>query len=49
MTDAEVRELDRCKEEIARLKDLVVQLAAIVVRRVFEDAQNSKDAKFPKQ
>lgn len=35
MTD-EQRELERCKQEIARLRQLVVQLSEIVLRNVVE-------------
>lgn len=39
MTDEQV-ELERCKQEIARLKQLVVQLSAIVIRNILKRAED---------
>ncbi|WP_439360511.1 hypothetical protein [Bradyrhizobium sp. DASA03007] len=42
MTD-EQHELEHCKQEIARLKQLVVRLSAIVLRNVVRDGENRKE------
>lgn len=43
MTD-EQRELERCKQEISRLKQLVVQLSEIVLRNVVESDEERQSA-----
>ncbi|WP_426420948.1 hypothetical protein [Bradyrhizobium genosp. A] len=43
MTD-EQRELERCKQEISRLKQLVVQLSEIVLRNVVESDEGRQSA-----
>ncbi|MGY4626869.1 hypothetical protein [Bradyrhizobium sp. USDA 4486] len=40
---AEQYELERCKQEIARLKQLVVRLSAITLRHVVESAQSGQN------
>ncbi|WP_092239691.1 hypothetical protein [Bradyrhizobium sp. Gha] len=42
MTD-EQEELERCKQEIARLRQLVVGLSEIVLRHVVTSAQSSRN------
>lgn len=42
VTADEHRELEHCKQEIARLKQLVVQLTEIVLRNVVERADSRK-------
>ncbi|NOJ41127.1 hypothetical protein [Bradyrhizobium australiense] len=42
MTD-EHRELERCKQEIAYLKQLVVQLSEAVLRNIVEGADGRKN------
>lgn len=44
MTD-EQRELERCKQEIARLRQLVVQLSEIVLRNVAESDEGQRSAR----
>jgi hypothetical protein len=41
-TTDEERELVRCREEIARLKLLVVQLSELVLRNVTQNAEGGK-------
>ncbi|MGY4174888.1 hypothetical protein ACVIHH_000179 [Bradyrhizobium sp. USDA 4518] len=41
-TTDEERELVRCREEIARLKQLVVQLSELVLRNVTQNAEGQK-------
>ncbi|WP_167523453.1 hypothetical protein [Bradyrhizobium sacchari] len=43
MMTEEQHELEHCKQEIARLKHLVVRLSAIVLRNVVRDAENQKE------
>ncbi|WP_245284278.1 hypothetical protein [Bradyrhizobium sp. WSM2254] len=44
MTD-EQRELERCKQEIARLRQLVVQLSEIALRNVVESDEGRQSAR----
>ncbi|MHB0791139.1 hypothetical protein [Bradyrhizobium sp. 5.13L] len=44
MTD-EQRELDRCKQEIAHLRQLVVQLSEIVLRNVVESDEGRQSTR----
>lgn len=44
MTD-EQRELERCKQEIAHLRQLVVQLSEIVLRNVVESDEGRQSAR----
>lgn len=38
----EERELARCRQEVARLKNLVVQLSQLVLRHVAENTEDRK-------
>lgn len=44
MTD-EQRELERCKQEIAHLRQLVVQLSEVVLRNVVESDEGRQSAR----